>query len=311
MRLRKISKDEWQSIVNDIDLISFFECPMWYSIWEKYLNAQSHAFLIDDHLLLSAIDLKAAKGAIRFLNSSPAGTYSNLRSLKGPIVLNQADFEKIKKLTSINFIRLSPFTNVTFNIKDSIVTKEQTQLCHISTDDSIEHSWSRNHKRMLKVAQQSVVNIAIANNDTEWNDYFSLYHQFAQRNPTAMTNKYTKSLFDYIHLLSDRHMKLWIAKKDDLVVAGRLVFYTRDYAVEWHAASTIEGNKIGSNQLLVHEILKDATKRGIQIYDFNPSAARKGVVEFKEKFGSIKRDCPVIKSYDIMQRLYLHYTSIR
>lgn len=310
MKIREITRDEWYTAIKEVKLASFFEYPEWYSIWEQYFNTTSYSYLIDDHLLISVIELPGAKGKIRFFNSSPAGTYSNLRSLKDNTVLNSKDLNTIRDLTAINFFRLNPFTNVSIKTNGPSITTEKTQLIHLDNDD-ITRSWSRNHKRLLKTAQQSGLRISVAEDDKDWSDYFQIYEQFKIKKADQLTSRYSKDLFDYIRLLDKRYMKLWLAKLDHQVIAGRLVFYSHDYAVEWHAASRTQTDTLGFNHQIIYEILKDALARGIQVYDFNPSAGMKGVVDFKTKFGAVKRDTTVYKSYNMMQRLYLQYINWR
>lgn len=309
MKIREITRDQWSAAIREVELASFFEYPEWYSIWEQYFNTRSYAYLIDDHLLISVIELPGAKGKIRFYNSSPAGTYSNLRSVKGHTVLDNKGLKIIRDLTSINFFRLNPFTNVTIK-NSSAVSEEVTHLIQVD-DDEITRSWSRNHKRLLKTAQQSDITISLAESDKDWGDYYSIYKQSFLKRAGVQTNRYSSKLFDYIRDLSTSQMKLWLAKKDDQVIAGRLVFYTHDYAVEWHAASRAEAEALGANHQIIYEILKNARANGIQVYDFNPSAGLKGVEEFKAKFGAVKRNTPVYKSYDFTQSLYLQYIKWR
>lgn len=307
MTIQKISHEQWRNFIQDVQLASFFEYPQWYSIWEKYFNATSQAYLLNDHLLVSAIKLTGAKGIVHFFNSSPAGTYSNLRSLREPTVLSAKELKALIELTSINSFRLNPFTNVTIKHRQKQLSDGHTHVLHL-THDNVVSAWSRNHKRVLNSAQESSIEIKIAKTDTDWKDYYTIYEQFKERNKSKLTNNYSKLLFDYIRHLDKQHMKLWVAILENQLIAGRLVFYTDDYAVEWHAASNENAHKLGANHLIMYHVLKDAEANGIQVYDFNPSAGLKGVERFKEKFGAVKRDTPVYKSYDIKQSLYLQYT---
>lgn len=309
MTVQKISIDQWRTYIQKVQLASFFEYPEWYSIWERYFNTTSQAYLLDDHVLVSAIKLTGAKGAVQFYNSSPAGTYSNLRSIKGPTVFSAEDFKSLLELTSINSFRLNPFTNVSIQANQKHLTEGYTHVLQLN-QETILKTWSRNHKRALRSAQESSIEIKIATTNFEWNAYYSIYDKFKERNKSILTNNYSKRLFDYIQLLEQQHMKLWIAQLNGDVIAGRLVFYTSDYAVEWHAASNEDAHQLGANHLIVYHILKDAQANQMQVYDFNPSAGMRGVERFKEKFGAVKRDSLVYTSHDLKQSLYLQYTKL-
>lgn len=305
MKFREITSDEWSSLLRDQKHVSFFETPNWYSLWERYFNATTRTLLLDDDLLLSMIQLTGAKGLVNFKNSSPAGTYSNFRSLKGPLRLKQSDIKDIQKVTGVNFLRLSPFSNISIEgITDSVET-EFTQYIDLLSIKNITEDWSRNHKRLYQKAIQESVSVLQTNQESDWKQYVNLYKGFIKNKGEKASSSYKDKLFESIFDLDTNERALWIVKRDKQLVAGRLVFYTKDIAIEWHACSLSKANEIGANQLLIYSIIQDAITRGIHIYDFNPSGGNKGVIAFKEKFGAQKRESLVFHQYSLSQQLYL------
>lgn len=306
MKIEKITKIDWQSYLNNQKHVSLFELPIWYSIWEEYFNTSSTAFLVNDHLLISTIHLKGAKGFIKFNNSSPAGTYSNFRSVSGKTRLSASDFKEIQKMTKVHHLRLSPFSNISISNDYDDFNEDLTHILNLSDVDKIDSSWSRNHKRMYQKAIDSKLNVKKSNDQNEWKEYYELYKNFVIGKGNQSSSFYQSRLFESIFDIDNKYRDLWIVKKQDKVIAGRLVFYTSDYAVEWHANSNEEANSIGANQLLLYQILLDAKKRNIDIYDFNPSGGNEGVVAFKEKFGATRIHSTVFKNYNLFQKWYLN-----
>ena len=309
MKLKEISKDQWKAILDKERHVSFFELPEWYSIWENYFNTKSTAFLIDDHLLLSTIKIDGAKGAVSFYNSSPAGTYSNFRSIRSNVgsekILELTDLLEIQKMTKVNFIRFSPFCNVAIHDSSKVLVNDFTQYIELSPLEIIDQDWSRNHKRLYQKAISASLSVEKTNEKSDWTAYWNLYASFIKQKARQASSAYKQSLFDNIHKLDLNQRDLWLVKKDKKVIAGRLVFYTNDYAVEWHANSTTEANVLGANQLLIHTIIADAKQRAIDIYDFNPSGGHEGVVSFKEKFGAKKKKVPYFQRFSTKQKMYL------
>lgn len=308
MTIQELSSLEWRNILVENDCVSFFEFPDWYTIWEQYFRTTSKAYLIDSHLLLSCIKLTGAKGFITFYNSSPAGTYSNFRSLDGAFEISLKIVRDIQRLTGLNFLRLSPFSNISFSPPcDKHLVMEHTQTINVGDLVNTTQKWSRNHKRLLDKARTQDFEISIATLEEEWKQYYSLYQSFVLHKAHQSKSNYEFRLFLSIQSIDAKHHRLWLLKRDQEIIAGRLVFYTKDYAVEWHACSSALANATGANQLLVHHILEHAKQSNIKIYDFNPSADLEGVIEFKRKFGASIKPCPVFKSYNLRQKVYLQF----
>lgn len=305
MIIQEISSEKWELLVREEKLVSFFELPNWYKLWEDYFNTTTKSYLIDGHLLFSAIRLTGAKGLIQFYNSSPAGTYSNIRSVRGEYELTNTDLHNLQKKLGLSFLRLSPFSTVRFSPNCHAIESDQTQIIELDRIQTISANWSRNHKRLLQKAQSQGIEISVSDAPEDWKDYYELYEKFLLTKKENARTHFEFKLFESIRFLPSKFRKLWLAKIENRIMGGRLVFYTNDYAVEWHACTGEEHKDIGVNQLLLYRILENAKKEKYPIYDFNPSAHLTGVVEFKRKFGAISKPSPVFKSYSLAQKLYL------
>ena len=306
MKIRELSTLEWIDILREYPAKTFFELPAWYQIWAKYLNIKTSTFLIDDDVLLSVLKLKGAKGLIEFWNSGPVGTYSNLQSLSGKLIPDR-DIRDILTAAKVSEARLSPY-HLSEKIENE-ETDQYTQIIRLADHVELTSTWSRNHLRQLQKAQNHQYDICIAKTD-EWMAYYQLYEDFLSLKGDHASSRYGASLFKLISELPDKYCKLWLAKNEGEIVAGRLVFYQDLHAVEWHAASQNYSSNRGVNQLLIYHIMNDAKRQGMSIYDFNPSGGHDGVEDFKAKYGAESLYCPVIKNQRLIQNLYLRYTKL-
>jgi CelD/BcsL family acetyltransferase involved in cellulose biosynthesis len=89
-------------------------------------------------------------------------------------------------------------------------------------------------------------------------------------------------------------IKLWTAVVEDRLVAGALCFYGQGQVVYWHGAALEAYFHVRPVNLLFCEAIKDACETGYRWFDFNPSGGHEGVKAFKQSFGAVSLQCPVI-----------------
>jgi len=303
MKIRVLNSVEWEAILKEVPSVTFFERPVWYRIWAQYLTARTSTFLIDDDILVTLLDLKGAKGLIKFRNSGPAGTYSNLQSLSQSY-MSAAKLNQIIAKLKISHIRLSPYYDIEKTA--SAVLDHTTRVLNLLLTDDPRIHWSRNHLRQLRKARSGSIEIRKATQE-DWLSYYKIYKTFIKLKGDSAGNRYNYHLFTYFCQLPDHDCTLWVAVDDARVVAGKIVFYQGTHAVEWHGTAVSDAAQQGVNQLLTYDILVDAKTRGISLYDFNPSGGHSTVEGFKSKFGASSVLCPVIKNYSLLQQWYLRY----
>ena len=105
------------------------------------------------------------------------------------------------------------------------------------------------------------------------------------------------------------HIKLWVAKYEDMVVAGALCFYSKNHVVYWHGAADSDHFDKKPVNLLMYNAIEDACEHSYKWFDFNPSAGIEGVRNFKIGFGAKALPCPVIISENFYTRMMIKFRS--
>ena len=78
------------------------------------------------------------------------------------------------------------------------------------------------------------------------------------------------------------------------MVAGAVCLYDRKHVCYWHGAALDKYFALRPVNLLLFEIIKQASEQGHDWFDFLPSGKHEGVRKFKENFGAAPLPCPVI-----------------
>jgi len=309
--MNAISIQEWKEIISDKKDISFFETPEWYQIWAEELNGITRAYTLSFNghdFLLAAIQIKGAKGLVTYYESGPVGTYSTFRNYNDK---NIRIPESLLLQHNQISLRLHPLSNISIETKKLIQSNEKTNLIQLAPLHSITEHWSRNHKRMFNTSKNNNLKVEIADSKDEWREYYKIYQSFIAKKQKKASNKYQWNLFKKLYELNPVHRKLWIAKKDGEIIAGRLVFYYSNYVVEWHAAADAQYQHLGANHLLIHDIIDAAKKSGFSWYDFNPSGGNTGVDDFKQKFGGMEFSASMYYRDTILHKGYQLYCKLQ
>jgi lipid II:glycine glycyltransferase (peptidoglycan interpeptide bridge formation enzyme) len=113
--------------------------------------------------------------------------------------------------------------------------------------------------------------------------------------------------------------ELLVAKKDDVVLAGVLIFYYRDTAYYLHGGSNDTGRKYMAPHFLQWEAIKRAQTKGMKQYDFGGVSVKEaapkgkdwtGITRFKQGFSPTTDTLLFPGSYDIVIDVW-HYRAYR
>jgi len=188
---------------------------------------------------------------------------------------------------------IQPSTSIT-------LTDDFTHTLDLTKDaDALFGALSRGHKSSIKNAERGGVTVRTAENAEDWERYYRLYLSSLERwragGPERKTRTvYPLALFRRLRENLTGNEALWLALIDGEPVSGALVFYWGRHAVYWHGAASERGFRLRPNNLLFWEIIKDAQRRGCEIFDFNPSGGYSGAESFKDRFGAARTPAPVI-----------------
>lgn len=303
MRIQKLytaTKREWDEIHRTSDYSTYFHSREWYDHWVRHpdlLGAPKCAaaaelvhFSDGSRALLPLLSLGSG-GYI----SSPGGTYGgfissdNLQDSHFTILISLYEHYSGLQMR-FNPFGVIPKPNITAIDR---VSPDETQCADLSAGFPILiKKWKQNTLWEARKAQKLGISIGIAKTMDEWKAYFNAYQSSLQRWSTKATSRYPWTFFnDLMELKSDK-VKLWLAFRDDDVIAGALCFYAKKHVVYWHGAAHSDSFKFHPVQLLMYEIINDACAKNYQWFDFNPSGTHQGVRGFKANFGVEYLSCP-------------------
>ena len=96
------------------------------------------------------------------------------------------------------------------------------------------------------------------------------------------------SLFNAAFSLMPNNVKLFFAKYQDKLIAGRLILLYRKEIFDWYAGASSEYLNLFPNDALVWHVLEYGCRNGYELFDFGGAGVageEYGVREFKKRFG--------------------------
>lgn len=307
--IKNISENFWNEVISKADYATFFHTPTWAQIvadnFPEYEIA-TRGFVLEDssRAILPMLSKRVgARGFFKSYNSMVPGVYGG--------VVAERPLSK-EELSTIYGSLINMSTNQVIIWGNPYSEYNSLSGCEyrpcfthvIDLEQGFESIW-RNYRKGARSnankARKKGVQINIATTPDEYKEYYAVYEDSLKRWGDNATSSYPFSLFQSVFqraskngmlaqksLPMRRGLKLWIARLDEKIIAGALVFYCNQHAVYWHGASLSDYFKYGANNLLQTEIIKHAYESGYKYYDFNPSGGHEGVVKFKESFGAEK-----------------------
>jgi hypothetical protein len=143
-----------------------------------------------------------------------------------------------------------------------------------------------------KAASEGVT-IEVAEHVEQWREYYEVYLDSLGRWGMDPADAYRWSLFESMFALHSPNVRLWVAVHGSRIISGALCLSAKHHVAYWHGAALQRFFQLGSVNLLMLEIIRDACHRGRRWYDFNPSG-NQGIVNFKKKFRPQELGCPMV-----------------
>lgn len=303
LTLREISESAWQHSWETGYNTTYFQSPAWFRLWGNIQGGSANAYEVynedSQYLGVFPVYTNTSFGVSRS-SSSCAGTFGGLI---------QTD-SNTAKLTSEQIRQLaSRFTNLTWRIppecspnrNPDFINSDFTHRLDLTKGwDDIKTEWEKGKSgiaRKNRKARDNGVSVFPAQYPEEWKEYYELYLQNTQRWNPPPSVIYPFRLFDDIRAGEKHYATLWLAySREENLAAGALCLYSKTSCVYWNGASSADHLNLRPMNLLISTIIKDAIKRGLTFFDFNPSGGVAGVERFKESFGAVKTPAPVYDS---------------
>jgi hypothetical protein len=287
----------WEELVEQSPESTFYHTPLWHNIVAdsfKSFSIATMGFIFEDgtHAVLPFIRTKAGtflKSKHR-LKSSVCGGYGGIISDKKLSQDQQAQiYNHLKQSKASISIDCNPFSDYTL---PDFFQKKKDFVHVISLDgdeEAIYKTFSRNAKRGLKQALKQGVIVRTARSESDITAYYTIYRDALRRWGDSAQHVYPEALFINLFQQGGSGVKMWIAEKEEKIIAMITMLYLNRIVTGWHGVALEKYFDCCPNNILHMEIIRDAFKNNYRYYDFGPSGGLEGVISFKESFGTERR----------------------
>jgi CelD/BcsL family acetyltransferase involved in cellulose biosynthesis len=292
----------WESLAREDASATFFQTPAWHRLAAAHFNqtrATEAAPLLFEFTRPGETTRHACLPLLRDRRwgrdryFSPFGTYT---ALLCPNALSAGERAEVEtRLAALNLhLTGSPFTRNRVTGGERLPAR--TQVIDLSPEhaDQPARDWAPDPRRRLRIAREQGVTARVGDSPRDWDSYYDLYLKSLRRWGSAATAAYPRALFEAIRGLmidgagesAGGSVKLWLAEHEGKAAAGYIAFYHNRHACVWHGAADQDYFKLGAVQLLYHEMIADAARRGFAVFDLMGSAGLGALEAFKASLGA-------------------------
>ncbi|HOV89417.1 MAG TPA: GNAT family N-acetyltransferase [Syntrophorhabdaceae bacterium] len=310
--------DKWDDIWISCDYATYFHSREWAEIWQLYTKGfmKPSPMLVcfsDGKEVILPFSMQLRKGLVKNYFSSPEGTFGGWISKEG---LSERHIELLIDFMMENtkniVWRFNPYNGYYgfeylknkgnyYRIDD-----DETHVLELTEGfEDIKKKWSKGHRASFNKAKKEGVSTMVAQKQDEWDEYFNVYEDTHRRWGESAQVFYEKELFNIMYGLNSPHIKLWLARFSNRIIAGALCFYAKQHVVYWHGAALKDFFYLRPVNLLMADIIKDSCEKGYRWFDFNPSGGIMGVKQFKSHFNTLVLPAPVITQKTNFIKFYI------
>jgi len=288
----------WEELARTSPECTFYHTPLWHDIVIKAYKDYSigtRGFIFDNggRAVFPFIQTKKGRpllGKSR-LKSSVFGGYGGIIADTSAGAAQQQEIYAflVKQRASIS-IDTNPFSKTAVKLPDGFICKEDfTQALALTRDEqALYQKLNRGGKSNLNQAKKHGITVRPARTEADIQAYYALYRDTLRRWGDSALFEYPESLLFTIFAHAGGTIKIWLAEKEAVIVAGVIIFYWNKIATYWHGASHQDYFQCYPNNMLHMEIIRDAAAAGFHYYDFGPSGGQEGVARFKKSFGAVE-----------------------
>lgn len=327
MRIQEIQSPEiWEKFIQEQPFTVFVQSPNYGEFYKR---------LGEDFFIVGILeDEKVVGGSIVVTTHARRGNFLYLPY--GPLLPEKNTEESLRLFTDYlktyskkhgySFIRVSPFLeetdenkNIFKNCKYTLapmhVLAEMTWLLDIRPDEeTLLKNMNKNHRNLIRRCEREGVKIQMNTVDADLTGLNNLLDITAKRHKfIRFSEKYIRE--EYKSFLPD-HTALFEARLPDgtLDAAAIIMFYGK-MACYRQSASLGANSKLPTSYLLQWEVIKEAKKRGIEVYNFwgiAPENAPKshpfsGITHFKKGFGGNVRNVLHCRDFVVNPKYYINW----
>jgi hypothetical protein len=271
----------WDEAFHNSPWSTAFSSPLWHRVTEELGEDASFEW---KGILTPLREIRLAGGLLKGYESTVPGVPCGPLAPKIPDSdLIERYWAELNRRTQGRFIvHLRPDSPFSASPFKKIEVK--TQLLPVIEK---EKRLSEHHKRQLRKARQAGIIVTKARRREDFEACREMYEMSLKRWQRRPAWVYSRKFFDNIHdfIIPADEGSFFISWLSGIPQASALVLFERKRAVYW-LGSSINEPAHGAGHMLHWKIMEELEGRGIETYDFGPSAGLEGVERFKEGFGT-------------------------
>ncbi len=323
------NKQEWEDFLLQCQEKTFLQSWNWGE-FQKSLGNKIWRFGIQENELVSvALVIKhtAKRGSFLLV---PHGPTTNNQDTGNKSHILKVLMEKLKELAKeekVDFIRVSPiwertaeneelFKDLGFRLRPLHTHPESSWKLNIEpSDDQLMQGMRKTTRYLIKQAKSNKdIEIFQSTNIKDIEVFNEMHLEVVKKQKfVPFSLEYFKKEFSAF--APDNQIALFFAKYQGNIIAASYGIFWSKMAFYHHAALLPEYKKIPASYLLQWEAIKEAKKRGCNVYDFwgysdpvkYPKHPYSGPTLFKMGFGGHKEEYVKTQDFIISQKYWLNY----
>ncbi len=327
--IREISsKDEWQKFLDVANPHTFLHSWNWGEFQQKLGYRVWHVGVYKNNILVAvmlAIAIFARRSTFIFCPHGPIIMYKEScirnQELEKILKILTGFLKNIAKQERASFIRVSPllenseeqrmiFQKLGFRLAPIHMHPERAWILDIEkSEEEVLMGMRKQTRHCIRNAVLHGVTVAQSEDVRDIDLFYSLYEATAARqNFVPFSREYLKTEFSLF--AKDIQASIFLGRYKGEVISGAIVIFAHGSGFYHHGASNPKFPKIPASHLLQWEIIREAKRRGMKMYNFwgvAPDSALDhpwaGLSLFKKGFGGFceeyvpAEDLPLALSY--------------
>ncbi|MEW6170171.1 MAG: GNAT family N-acetyltransferase [Candidatus Omnitrophota bacterium] len=280
---------EWREFLNGTNH-TIFHTSLWQKVVSQAYKADSaiYAYYKEGTIKIALVGFIFDWKVCRVLYASlfdggMVGDYTFIQEFIEQLI-------PLLKKDKIDKIRIMQTYSTSF--KDISGFKKIEESQHIVRLDSIDKDklWNGLYRNRIRKAIRQSINSGVVIEEIKdvrgIETLYKLNRETIKRNKTFSTFSKSILIDFYKNFLMTGQGKAWLAKKDDIYIAGLLVVYSQNASHGMAAGSLDKFFNLRANDLLLHEGMLDAINNKKLYFDFMLTSKNKINLQFyKDKFG--------------------------
>lgn len=270
----------------------FFNREEWFRVLQEGFKKPVVSYCLekDGRICLALPGVVFNFGIVKmFYSNIPYGGFVGDLQLIHPSLVF---FENCIRKDGIHIVRIA--RNFNNELPDLDGYKQEMAFTHLldlrgMNEEQLWKGYKKRVRRDIRKAEKSGVTIHDIAHPGEMDALFGLYLETMRRNEAY--NVWTKRMFHSIYrdLVPQGKAAILVAKFNDKIIAGIILFFSPEAVYYFFAASAKKSLFLCPNDLLVHHGICLTIRKGIRYFDLMASQKEDvPLMNFKEKWGAQK-----------------------